>query len=236
MKSNTIEKKAGSRDTFQKVKRQLDDAQKVTAEVGELMAEARNILTSYARCKTENGYENFTDMILEASKKGEQLTEKLRRLSLEVVLDQVKYEKYQSELVAVHGIKIGYCDEILGIIMPVLISHRKEQYTDYLYKPLYIAFKQWCIEQNQEQKKIPEYEKCTVCFVHLYNRDLPLGRIRDHDNFEEKHVLDVISNFFLVSDSGLHVDTYHITRMADKDGTEVYIMDTDKFPRWLQSI
>ena len=53
MKSNTIEKKAGSRDTFQKVKRQLDDAQKVTAEVGELMAEARNILTSYARCKTE---------------------------------------------------------------------------------------------------------------------------------------------------------------------------------------
>ena len=43
MKSNTIEKKAGSRDTFQKVKRQLDDAQKVTAEVGELMAEARNM-------------------------------------------------------------------------------------------------------------------------------------------------------------------------------------------------
>lgn len=78
---------------------------------------------------------------------------KLRRLSLEVVLDQVKYEKYQSELVAVHGIKIGYCDEILGIIMPVLIPHRKEQYTDYLYKPLYIAFKQWCIEQNQEQKR-----------------------------------------------------------------------------------
>lgn len=113
---------------------------------------------------------------------------------------------------------------------------RKIVYKQELYKPLYIAFKQWCIEQNQEQKKIPEYEKCTVCFVHLYNRDLPLGRIRDHDNFEEKHVLDVISNFFLVSDSGLHVDTYHITRMADKDGTEVYIMDTDKFPRWLQSI
>lgn len=106
----------------------------------------------------------------------------------------------------------------------------------FVHMQTYAAFKQWCIEQNQEQKKIPEYEKCTVCFVHLYNRDLPLGRIRDHDNFEEKHVLDVISNFFLVSDSGLHVDTYHITRMADKDGTEVYIMDTDKFPRWLQSI
>lgn len=90
--------------------------------------------------------------------------------------------------------------------------------------------------QNKEQKRIPEYEKCTVCFVHLYNRDLPLGRIRDHDNFEEKHVLDVISNFFLASDSGLHVDTYHITRMAEQDATEVYIMDTENFPKWLQKM
>lgn len=236
MKSNTIEKKAGSRDTVQKVKRQLDEAQKMTAEVGELMAEARNILTSYSRCKTESGYENFTDMILESSKKGERLTEKLRRLSLEVVLDQAKYEQYQSDLVAVHGIEMDYSHEVLRITMPVLIPHRKEHYTDYLYKPLYIAFKQWCIRQNQEQRQVPEYEKCTVCFVHLYDRDLPLGRIRDHDNFEEKHVLDVISNFFLASDSGLHVDTYHITRMAEQDATEVYIMDTENFHKWLQKM
>lgn len=236
MKSNIIKKKASNQDIFQKVKKQLDEVQKMTSEVGELMAEARNILIAYSRCKTESGYENFTDMILESSKKGERLTEKLRRLSLEVVLDQVKYEQYQSELVAVHGIEMDYSDEILKIIMPVLIPHRKEHYTDYLYKPLYIAFKQWCICQNQEQKRIPEYEKCTVCFVHLYNRDLPLGRIRDHDNFEEKHVLDVISNFFLASDSGLHVDTYHITRMAEQDATEVYIMDTENFPKWLQKM
>ena len=145
MKSNIIKKKASNQDIFQKVKKQLDEAQKMTSEVGELMAEARNILIAYSRCKTESGYENFTDMILESSKKGERLTEKLRRLSLEVVLDQVKYEQYQSELVAVHGIEMDYSDEILKIIMPVLIPHRKEHYTDYLYKPLYIAFKQWCM-------------------------------------------------------------------------------------------
>ena len=67
---------------------------------------------------------------------------------------------------------------------------------------------------------MPEFQKCTVCFLHLYDRELPLGRVRDHDNMEEKHVLDVISNFFLVSDGGLHVDTCHITRMADRDATE----------------
>ena len=106
VKSNIIKKKASNQDIFQKVKKQLDEAQKMTSEVRELMAEARNILIAYSRCKTESGYENFTDMILESSKKGERLTEKLRRLSLEVVLDQVKYEQYQSELVAVHGIEM----------------------------------------------------------------------------------------------------------------------------------
>ena len=145
------------------------------------------------------------------------------------------YEDYV--LIGLSGLSVGQTitvpgDEITGAIK----RYWKEHYTDYLYKPLYIAFKQWCICQNQEQKRIPEYEKCTVCFVHLYNRDLPLGRIRDHDNFEEKHVLDVISNFFLASDSGLHVDTYHITRMAEQDATEVYIMDTENFPKWLQKM
>lgn len=52
----------------------------------------------------------------------------------------------------------------------------------------------------------PEYMKCTVCFVHVYDETLPLGRVRDHDNYEEKHVLDVLANFFLKSDGGLYVD------------------------------
>ena len=70
MKSNIIKKKASNQDIFQKVKKQLDEAQKMTSEVGELMAEARNILIAYSRCKTESGYENFTDMILEYGQKG----------------------------------------------------------------------------------------------------------------------------------------------------------------------
>lgn len=175
VKSNIIKKKASNQDIFQKVKKQLDEAQKMTSEMGELMAEARNILIAYSRCKTESGYENFTDMILESSKKGERLTEKLRRLSLEVVLDQVKYEQYQSELVAVHGIEMDYSDEILKIIMPVLIPHRKEHYTDYLYKPLYIAFKQWCICQNQEQKGYRNMRNVLfalyICITGIYRWD-----------------------------------------------------------------
>ena len=80
---------------------------------------------------------------------------------------------------------------------------------------------------------IPEYDRCPVCFLHLYDRELPLGRVRDHDNVEEKHVLDVISNFFLVSDGGLHADTYHISRLSEQDATRIFVMDAERFPWWV---
>ena len=214
------------------MKKQLNEAQKLASEVERLLAESRNLVACNTRSQAESGYESLTDMVLEASKTGERLTEKLRRLSLEVVLDGMKYEQYQSELVRIHGIGIGFSGGILEVTAPVLVPHRKESYTDYLYKPLHIAFQQWCRKQKEEGKEVPEFQECTVCFVHLYDRELPLGRVRDHDNMEEKHVLDVISNFFLVSDGGLHVGTYHITRMADRDATKIFVMDTEKFPSW----
>lgn len=225
----------GNKEAFWKIKKQLDDAQKLNSDVGHLLAEARNVMASYARSHAETGYADLTDMVLNASKIGERLTEKLRRLSLEVVLDDLKYEQYQSDLVRIHGIEIQYLDGILEITAPVMVPHRKESYTDYLHKPLHIAFRRWCRKQEEEQQEIPEFDKCTVCFLHLYNQELPLGRVRDHDNMEEKHVLDVISNFFLVSDGGLHVDTYHITRLGQQDATWIFVMDAEKFPQWVSS-
>ena len=45
--------------------------------------------------------------------------------------------------------------------------------------------------------------------MHVYNKNLPLvGRVRDHDNIEEKHVLDIVSSFCMKSDSGFYVDTF----------------------------
>ncbi len=215
------------------MKKQLNEAQKLASDVERLLAESRNLVACYTRSQAQSGYESLSDMVLEASKTGEKLTEKLRRLSLEVVLDGMKYEQYQSELVRIHGIEITYSGGILEVTAPVLVPHRKESYTDYLYKPLHTAFQKWCRKQREENKEVPEFQKCTVCFLHLYDRELPLGRVRDHDNMEEKHVLDVISNFFLVSDGGLHADTYHLTRMAERDATKIFVMDAEKFPSWV---
>ena len=59
------------------------------------------------------------------------------------------------------------------------------------------------------------------------------ARVRDHDNYEEKHVQDIITNFFLRSDSGLYTNTCHVTRMGEEDRTLLYVMDSSKFPAWI---
>lgn len=231
-KSNITEKK-NENEVLGKLKIQLDDAQKTAGKVEAHLAEARNILHSYTRQTSNLQYLHFCDMVLEAAKNSEYLTEKLRRLTLELILDTATYEAYETELVMIHEIEIGYEKDVLKLSIPVLVPHRKKQYTDYLYKPLHLACQQWCRKQTEMGFALPAYTKCTVCFVHIYDETLPLGRVRDHDNYEEKHVLDVLSNFFLHSDSGLFVDTYHITRFGRKDRTLLYILHSEDFSEWI---
>mgnify|MGYP003221813667 CR=1 FL=1 len=189
-----------------------EGGQKTAGHVESMLAEARNLLQAYARKCVNIHFENLNDMVLEAAKSSEILTEKMRNLVLQMTLDKRKYEQYQSDLVLIHGIEIAYEENILSISLPALIPHRKTEYTNYIYKPLYTAFQHWCMERAEQNKEIPEYRTCTVCFSHIYDCKRPIYRVRDHDNIEEKHVLDVISNFFLTSDSGCYTNVYHETR------------------------
>ena len=232
MVKSSITARMSENEALGKLKTQLDDAQKTAGRVEQHLAEARSILLAYTRKNSNLQYTNFCDMVMESSKHAEKLTEKLRRLTLEVTLDAQRYEDYKSDLVLIHGIRLAYAEGILRVSLPVLVPHRKESYTDYLYKPLHTACQHWCIKQMEEKGEIPEYTKCMVCFLHIYDETLPLGRVRDHDNYEEKHVLDVLSNFFLKSDGGLYVDTCHMTRLGKGDATILFVMDAGCFPDW----
>ena len=222
-------------DSFFKLKEQLEDAQKLMGRMEQYIVEARGVLQSCIRRQSEFQYAYLGDMIQETAKTSERLTDKLRRMTLEIVVNPKEYEKYKEDLVLIHGIELEYKDEILRVSAPALIPHRKDCYTDYLYKPLHTAFRNWCIQRAEEKLEIPTYTNCTICFVHVYDETLPLARVRDHDNYEEKHVQDIITNFFLQSDSGLYTNTCHVTRMGEEDRTLLYVMDSSKFPAWISA-
>ena len=71
-------------DAFSKIGQQLDDVQYINSQ-----------------------YENFNDLILEAARQSERLTEKMRRLVLEVTFDTRKYEAYKEDLIGIHGIEVA---------------------------------------------------------------------------------------------------------------------------------
>lgn len=234
MEKSNITDKTYERDILAKMQKQLNHVQQIAGEVEQRVAEARAILRSYVRKDGAAGYDGLNDMVLEAAKNSEYLTERLRRLTLELTLDQRKYAEYKRELVTIHGIEAEYLEGILRIDLPVLIPHRKAGYTDFLCKPLYTALQHWCVKQTEQEKEIPFFEYATVAFVHEYDCKLPLARVRDHDNMEEKQILDVINNFFLKSDNGKYLNIYHEIALADTDRTHIYVMRRDDFPLWLK--
>lgn len=219
--------------TVEKIKNQLDHIQRLAGMVEQAVADARTILCAYMRRNKVYDYQCMNEMIVEAEKNAEYLTDRLRRMVLQLVWEPQKYGDYRRELVHTHGICISYEDGILSADIPALIPHRKAVYTDYIYMPLYLAFRYWCIGQSEKKMEIPKYETATVCFIHCYDKRESHGRVRDNDNIEEKHVLDALNAFFLKTDSGLCVNTYHAAVLGEADRTYLFVVPNDRFMRWL---
>lgn len=99
-------------DSFFKLKEQLEDAQKLMGRMEQYIVEARGVLQSCIRRQSEFQYAYLGDMIQETAKTSERLTDKLRRMTLEIVVNPKEYEKYKEDLVLIHGIELEYKDEM----------------------------------------------------------------------------------------------------------------------------
>lgn len=217
----------------ERIEEQLEKIQRQAGSVQEYLAEARMMRSIHERSGSGFQMGCFMDCITAASYMAERLTEKLRCLVLEHCLWETEREAYGSGIVRLHGIQIAYEEGILMVELPCLLPHRKNRYTDYLYKPVHIALEDWCIRRQKQSLEIPLFEQATVCFLHVYDSRLPVSRIRDHDNIEEKQMVDALGMFFLVSDSGRYLNTYHATERGEGDRTFLFLMRQEDFPQWI---
>lgn len=59
--------------------------------------------------------------------------------------------------------------------------------------------------------------------------------MRDYDNLEQKKLLDIATAYLLTDDAGLLCDAYNTTELGESDCTRIFIMDSARFPEWLDN-
>ena len=49
-------------------------------------------------------------------------------------------------------------------------------------------------------------------------------------------MVDALGMFFLVSDGGLYLDTFHTSLLGEEDRTCLFLMDQEEFPQWIHRL
>lgn len=232
VRSSITKKHPKGGNKTERIDEELEIIQRQAGSMQEYLAEARLMKSVHER--NGSGFQRscFVNCITSASFLSERLTEKMRQLVIDNCIWEKEREAYGLGLVKLHGINVIYEKAVLKVELPSLLPHRKN-YTDYLYKPVYLALERWCVQQQKEGLEIPLFEQATVCFLHVYDKRRSPERIRDHDNIEEKQMLDALGMFFLVSDGGLYLNTYHTTVLGEEDQTCLFLMSQECFPQWI---
>ena len=171
--------------------------------------------------------DNYEMLSTDAALRGELITCRLRHLIY--VSTNVKKTDYLASAGVVQGIEIQCEDGILEITLPCLLPKRKQRKsTEFLIDPIYFTLSSYA-----DNHSLPHFEECVVCFSHVYDRELSSRRIRDYDNLEFKQILDVVSTFVMVDDTGLLCDAYNTTELGESDCTRITVMEKERFTEWL---
>lgn len=173
--------------------------------------------------------DNYEVLSTDAALRAERIACRLRHLLY--ASTTIKKEEYLTSAAVMQGIEVQNNEGVLEITLPSLLPKRKQrQSTEYLLDPFTAAMSQYA-----KGHPMPRFQHCVICFSHVYRKDLPKRRIRDYDNLELKQFLDVAASFILTDDSGLLCDAYNTTELGEEDCTRIFIMDSRRFPDWLDA-
>jgi len=171
--------------------------------------------------------ENFLELSLDTTVRAERLACKFRHLVGDC--GTVRKEPLMERVAEAHGIEVAREGGILAVTIPRLLpKSRKPRSNEFINQPLYYALERYC-----EASPVEKFHACAVCFVHVYDATLSLGRIRDYDNLETRGILNTIAAFFMTDDSGALCDAYHTTALGPGDCTRVYILPQERLPEFI---
>ena len=175
-----------------------------------------NTLCAIEKTDIENYPDNYAMLTTDAALRSELIACRMRHL--------LYGSTYLASAGVVQGIRIKAQENMLEITLPCLLPKRKQrQSTEFLIDPLYFT-----LSQYSENNELPKFRQCVVCFSHIYSE-----KFHNYDNLELKQLLDVLSTFIMVDDTGLLVDAYNTTEIGEADCTRISVMAKEDFPKWL---
>ena len=196
----------------------------IQAEIGRL----NSALYAMSTTDLQRYPDNYEVLSTDAALRCERIACRLRHLIY--TSTSIRKEEYLTSAAVMQGVEIRYEDGLLEITLPCLLPKRqKRQSSEFLIDPIYAALSQYA-----KSHAMPQFRHCVVCFSHVYCHEQPERRVRDYDNLELKQLLDVVSAFIMVDDSGLLCDAYNTTELGETDCTRISIMAQGQFPRWLE--
>lgn len=172
--------------------------------------------------------EEYEKLATDAALRAETLACRLRQLLLSTTT--VQPEEYYAKAKKEHGIEVSYEDGVFTVVFPCLLPKKRcNQSMPYLLDPLQYALLDYSRKHDR-----PRFHECTVYVEHVYDERSPACVFRDYDNLQLKKVLDIITLFTMMDDTGRLCNLYQTTRLDKSACTCICVMTNDRFADWLK--
>ena len=209
-----------TRSTFQKA---LD---KIDAKIQELHEQAFSVRRSYQDGNIKQAYESAL-RLEEVSEKTVLLTR-----ALPAYTGNPKARLETENLIKLSiPIEIGFTKEgWFSLRIPALLPKKDAGSADYIRSSLYLAMREFFLDSQPVR-----YNDCVLIYRHIYARDRPERKKRDHDNIEVNMVSDIVAMYVLPDDGPSVCSHYYCSAQGQSDRTEVYVVPQCGFTEWLEN-
>lgn len=127
-------------------------------------------------------------------------------------------------------VEIGFTRENwFGLRIPALLPKKAAGSASYIRSFLYPAMRQFF-----EKQPPVRYQNCVLVYRHVYDRERPERRKRDHDNIEVNMVSDIVAMYVMPDDGPQICSHYYCSAAGALERTEVYVVPKEEFPAWLE--
>lgn len=200
--------------TFQKA---LD---KIDAKIQELHEQAFSVRRSYQDGNIKQAYESAL-RLEEVSEKTVLLTR-----ALPAYTGNPKARLETENLIKLSiPIEIGFTEEgWFSLRIPALLPKKDAGSADYIRSSLYLAMREFFLDSQPVR-----YNDCVLIYRHIYARDRPERKKRDHDNIEVNMVSDIVAMYVLPDDGPSICSHYYCSAQGQSDRTEVYVVPQCEF-------